>query len=305
MHAKIADYREEIELRSRMLRLWQVLSDQLSKLFIRHNILVPEMEKIYRRRAAFTALTDPEFALKDGGQGQTNSHAAVLTGLTRQEMSHVLECNGDFPLPMDGGDLHRLIRILTAWRTDPAYLNADGTPADIPLNGHGATFHVLCKRFGRDTPTRPIADVLVNNGNAEWIGGNGRRGKMLRFVNAIVTPKVMQDDGVVLAAQYGSDFLYSLQQCFSTNHPLPRFRQAYFTDVDPDRVDEARNALFTEMEIANQRFIECLKKFRAVDGKAGVRLGAGSYSFQDAPMLIDAADDGAPQSKTTKQGEQS
>ena len=292
MQKDIAMKNRESERRRRMMYLWQVMSNQLCRIFMRHNILVPELEKILRWQSSQVALNEPEFAVRrEGGEYvHTHSHAAVVTGLTRQEMSRVME-NGDaLPVPLDGGDLHRLFRILTAWRTDPDYLDEDGKPVDLPLNGSVRSFHALCRNFRRDTPTRPLADALVRNGNAEWVesGDPDERGKTLRYLHPVVTAEITSEMGMAIITQLCSDYLHSLQVLLNPDEPqVPRFRQGYFNDIDVDRADEAQALILEEIQRFTTRCAEILKPYRAEPGKKTVRLGAGSYSFRGAPLFLD------------------
>lgn len=280
-----------IENRWRMMELWQVLSRQLARLFMGQNVLVPEMEKILRREAIKVALSAEEFAMvdRDAFHKQTFSHAAVTTGLTRQEISDVAGSRGSV-LPADGGDLHRLVRVVTAWRSDPDYLDEHGDPREIPLRGPNRSFHQLCRRYGRDTPTRPIADTLVRNGNAEWVDpGAAGHALVLRLVSPVITAESGTPEELALLSRYASDFIASMNDWLAhRSGAVPRFREAYFNDIDPARIDAARAALRAEMENANRRYIECLKPFRAKEGIAGCRVGVGSFTFEGQSVEPDS-----------------
>lgn len=281
----------DAQARQLLFALWEKIADQLCPLFLRHNVLVPELEKILRWRAARIALENPEFAIDGRSEKfrQTHSHAAVITGLTRTEIAQA-EATDERPVPLDGGNLHRIVRVLTAWRTEAGYQDANGRPIDLPLRGPAPSLHQLCLRYGRDTPTRTIADVLVKNGNAEWITGDdsaGRQTRTLRFISSVARADIPSEEALLLLTQYISDFIHSLAQRFSERgKPGPRFRQAYFENIDPERLNEARERLHEEMDIANRRFAECLEKFRLDNERGGVRIGVGSYSFFHSESLL-------------------
>lgn len=280
----------ESEPRRQFLVLLEKIADQLVRLFMRHNILIPEMEKMVRRVGVRAAVEDPDFAI-DGREEkyqQTYSRAAVVTGLTRQEVSQVA-AREVVDAPLDGGELNRLFRILTAWRADDGYQDVEGKPIDLPLRGPPPSLHQLCHKYGRNTPTRAIADALVRNGNVEWIGGSDerRQDKQLRYIHPVVTSEVASAQGMAIVTQHCSDYMHSLRVLLDPDKRVtPRFRQGYFNDIDVDFADDAEALVREEMQEFTIRCTEGLKKFRAAPGKPTVRIGAGSYSFRDAPLFL-------------------
>lgn len=286
--------REEIR-RQRAINIAEKIFDQQNKLFLRHSLLIPEVERILRWGGINVALNDPEFsaAIRDEEFQQTYSRAAVITGLTRQDVAKSAKHDKP-PVDLDGGSLHRLIRVLTAWRTDPGYQDENGVPLDLPLTGGDPSLHQLRLKYGRDTTTRAIADAVVESGNAEWIGeSEGRhRGKMLRYVHPVVTaPDDSAEDAAILT-QIASDFMHSFQSTFNPDiTPRPRFREGYFNDISADKAEEATAELYKKIQAFNVECTELLKKYRAVEGEPTVRLGVGSYSFRDAPLFLDRKQD--------------
>ncbi len=69
-------------------------------------------------------------------------------------------------------ELNRLGELTLAWKTDPAFLDSDGFPRVLGINGRGATFSRLASRFFPKKGTsfvvhlaRRYADVALINGN--------------------------------------------------------------------------------------------------------------------------------------------
>lgn len=277
--------KEEFLQRERLLFLVERLYAQQNKLFLRHHLLVPELERILRWVSVQLAMHDPEFAIeaRDEEHRQTHSHAAVTTGLARQEIAEQLRLEKP-PVDPLGGSLHSLIRVLTAWRTDAGYQDECGKPMDLPLRGGTPSLHQLCLKYGRHALARPMADVMVKNGNAEWI----EDGRKLRFLNGVVTADCDVLQNAMIFTQIGSDFMHSFQKMFDPNaQSRPRFREGYFNDIDMDRADEALAALHVEIQRFNTHCTDILKRYRADDGKRCIRIGVGSYSFRGAPHLLE------------------
>lgn len=273
----------------RFLLLWKRLAAPISRLFMANEVKVPELEQVLRERAVHVAMNDPVFAAEGRPEEfqQTQARAALFTGLRRTELAAILDA-GDKAIPDGIEKLHSLVRILAAWRTEETFLDEHGKPLDLPLRGTSPSLSQLCRRFGRGATERAVADLLVERGNAEWCdeGADRRHKKRLRFRNSLVVSPTASPEAMYLLAQYGSDFFYSLKDRLDAgDEPGPRFRQAYFCDIDPDRVEEAREALHAEVDLANRRYAACLEKYRVVTGKQGIRLGAGTYSFFHSPVL--------------------
>jgi len=281
---------EDEQRRQQLLSLAEKLFLQLVKLFLRHNIQLKELEHALRWAGIQIAAKDPEFAIEDRDEGykQSYSSMAVTTGLTRQEISaRINDKHAQVTAPDQS--TNRLIRILTGWRTDEGYQDENGNPRDIPVRGGPPSFHQLCIRYGHDTPTRPIADALVKNGNVEWIGDrtNHSRDKVLRFKTAVVTAPLFSMADIEMLKQISSDFVYTLQEaCNDTVSPQPKLLEAYFNDIAESKELEALDYVKSEMTAFNSKIIEGLKRFRAKNEEPVVRLGVGSYSIRRAPLTL-------------------
>lgn len=264
------------------------LTYHIIRIALRHQILVPEIEQLVRWQAAVLALEHKEFSVTRAGKNTTTaSHAAVVTGLTRRDIS---EINGQKspPIDADGDQLHRLIRILAAWTTEPEYLDANGHPIDLRLTGRTPSLHALNHRFGRNVPDRAIADWLVKHGNAEWIEKPEPRNsrKMLRWKDPVLMPTAFSTHSIRILGQHGYDFLHSIQEIINRKvHDRPRFRQIYFTDIPRERAEEAHRELKALVHEMTDRHREVLSRYRDPHCKDPVRIGVGSYTFKCVDLL--------------------
>lgn len=283
--------------RGHVLQLATRILRSLAIICMRHGVVVPELVKILEREAADVALYDPEFAVpgRSDKHAQSAAHAAVLTGMQRARIKRIAA--NENPVDPESGQLHRLLRILTGWRTEPRYVDENGKPLDIHLNGSHPSLHQLRVKYGNDTTTRAVADALVSYGCAEWVGDNGisTRDKKLRFVQPVIAVAHHTDTAALVLTQGAIDHMHSLQRSFHTKvesiSSMPRFCQNYFNDIDLERADAARALMHQEMEKNGVRITEILKPFRAIPGKHSVRMGVGSYSFMDAPLLVSGSDE--------------
>ncbi|MBT8372466.1 MAG: hypothetical protein KJO34_15975, partial [Deltaproteobacteria bacterium] len=89
-------------------------------------------------------MASKEFDIK--GRKQSTSRVAVITGLSRKEVTRVRQLSK----PDDRASTekyNRAPRVIAAWRRDKNFLDAEGNPAPLPLAGPDTSFSELVKRF--------------------------------------------------------------------------------------------------------------------------------------------------------------
>ena len=95
------------------------------------------------------------------GRKQSTSRVSVITGLSRREVMRVRK----LPRPdvTASTEKHnRAARVIAAWRRESDFLDAEGKPALLPMEGRGVTFSELVKRFSGNVPSRAILDELMH-----------------------------------------------------------------------------------------------------------------------------------------------
>ncbi len=100
------------------------------------------------------------------GKKQTVSQASALTGLTRKETKRLHELEG----PQPGGNeqrYNRAVRVISGWLNDPLFHDADGRPADLPLEGETGSFAALVKKYSGDITTQAMLAVLLAAASVE------------------------------------------------------------------------------------------------------------------------------------------
>jgi Family of unknown function (DUF6502) len=95
---------------------------------------------------------------KSGAEQQraNASRIAVVTGLTRAEVASILAA-GDAERPHDRGR-QRAERVLSGWWNDPAFQDASGAPALLPVRGGRRSFAALVERYSGERPR--VATIL-------------------------------------------------------------------------------------------------------------------------------------------------
>lgn len=99
-----------------------------------------------------------EFGLPN--RKQTASRVSVITGLTRKEVSRIQG------LPDTGNEetvesYNRAARVVTGWVRDSRFLDGNGNPAELSIEGSGGvSFSELVRQFSGDMPVRAVLDEL-------------------------------------------------------------------------------------------------------------------------------------------------
>lgn len=100
------------------------------------------------------------------GRPTNLSRTALLTGLDRKEVGRIkkkLEARrGDESGPEQKQD--RIARVLSGWHQDPQFVDIDGKPRTLVMEGAGPSFTELVKRFSGDVPAITILRELERTG---------------------------------------------------------------------------------------------------------------------------------------------
>jgi hypothetical protein len=100
------------------------------------------------------------------GRRVSASHIAVLTGLTRREVSRLLKRKHSTRQVSPRTRFNRAARVLGAWCDDAKYLDGRGAAASLPFDSEeGPSFTSLVRDHGADVTPRPVLQELVRGGS--------------------------------------------------------------------------------------------------------------------------------------------
>ena len=164
------------------------------------------------------------------GRKPSVSRTAVVTGLTRKDVSRL----HDAELPEDRAGLeryNRAARVVAGWVRDADFQDGE-SPARLPLDGEGATFAGLVRRYSGDMPARAVLDELQNVGTVR-VDEDGR-------VHLLARSYVPAGDDVSKLDILGTDVAYLVE---TINHNLtgnaPYFQRKVAYDNLPDEFVES------------------------------------------------------------------
>jgi Family of unknown function (DUF6502) len=122
------------------------------------------------------------------------SGIAALTGISRGEVSRILNSGESVTTGTMQGRQNITSRILSAWHCDPDYLTAGRRPRDLKIFGGGPTFESLVRTYGQGIPIRAILDELKRVGAIQSVASSQRiLPKMPLAINSGITHKKIRD----------------------------------------------------------------------------------------------------------------
>ena len=135
-------------------------------------------------------------------EGRVNkSRVAILTGLTRKEVKHVI----DRALTVDYKErtYSRPARVLTGWYSDPAFQGPYGIPLELQYenaDSDAPSFSKLVKRYSGDMAPRQMLNELLRSGSVVEID------KRYKAVSRLYEPTALSPELIVRLGEIGQRF---------------------------------------------------------------------------------------------------
>jgi len=227
----------------------------------------------------YVDVADKEFRI--ARRKQSISRVSILTGLSRKEILRVKQ----LLKPDDrasGERYNRAARVISAWQRESDFLDAGGRPSPLAVEGRGATFSALVKRFSGDVPPRAILDELIRVGAVERLA-DGRIGLMAR---AYIPGTDDADKLHILGTDVG-DLISTIAHNLEPDEAGPFFQRKVSYDNLPDESLPAFRELSAQKA---QSLLEELDQWLArhdrdvnprVKGAGRNRAGLGIYYFEE------------------------
>jgi hypothetical protein len=262
----------------------QALSAAIRKL------LRPLIRILLRNHVSFGAFADlakrvyVEVAMEEFGlphRKQSVSRVSILTGLSRKEVGRVRR----LPVPDDAeavGRYNRAARVVTGWARDEAFSDRRGNPAVLSVDGNGATFAELVRRFSGDVPVRAILDELLRNGLVER-----RADGKVRLLTRAYVPRTEEKDKLSILGTDVSDLVRTIDHNLRAGEAEALFQRKVAYDNLPEHVLPQLRALTRERA---QAMLEEMDRWLSphdrdvnpsAQGVGRKRGGIGIYYFEE------------------------
>lgn len=214
------------------------------------------------------------------GRPTNVSRTSVLTGLTRREVRKQRKRLEHTPKPLTGYVTKGCL-LLAAWHVDPEFLDREGKPVALALEGDGTTFATLVRRCGSDVRASTLLKEL-RSANAIRQRDDGLIEPILRtYVPYALDEQMIRLWGTVMA-DVATTYVHNLTR--KPKKPARFERQAVSDRVATSAVPEFGSFLNRE----GQAFLERLDawltshEIRSDVPEGDVtRLGVGMYQIQD------------------------
>jgi len=254
------------------------------------HLLVPIIRLLQRSGvtwAEFADLTKEVFvdvACRDYGlQGRptNSSRVAMITGLSRREVARVRKIlTGLEPAKASPGS--SIAQILSGWHLDPEFLEADGQPARLPVEGEQKSFQALLKKYAGDTPHSALTKELLK---LELIAESSPGIYEVRaneYIRSPLDPDMLRQAGVALH-DHGITLVHNVD---AERQTPPRFEGMASNPLVASRHVKA---FYDYLDERGQAFLEDIDAWLAKHQEQetssrkskGVRLGAGVYLIHD------------------------
>jgi len=228
-------------------------------------------------KSVFVEVASEEYGIK--GRKTNVSRTAILTGVSRKEVKRQRDLL-DAEVPVASGKTTDATRVLSAWHQDESFLDKHGNPQDLPLEGAGASFAELLRRYGGDIPSGAMLKELKHANVVEEVGD----GK-LRAISRYYMPVRLETESLLRAGGVLRDLAATLNNNVTpAAGEEPRFEGIAVNDeMDPSVVPAFRDFMDKE----GQKFLEKLddwlteRSSRDSAQKEHVRLGIGVYAIED------------------------
>jgi hypothetical protein len=232
-------------------------------------------------KAVYVDIASNEFRIP--GRKQTDSRIAVITGLSRKEVSRV----SGLKLPQDAPDpviYNRAARVINGWTQDPAFLDEQGEPRVLAFDEGSPNFSDLVRRHSGDAPPRAVLDEM------ERVKAVSRSDDAtLRLVMRAYVPQLDDLEKISLMGGAVGQLILTMDRNFDSESERDMHFQRI---VSNDKLDPAAAAEFNEFAREESRkFLEKLDNWLAEHEASKQRIqmfsgdlqrvGLGLYYFQE------------------------
>ncbi|HKJ00192.1 MAG TPA: DUF6502 family protein [bacterium] len=250
----------------------------LVRLLLRHGVSLGAFMDLAKR--VYVELALHEFGIP--GRKPSISRAAIITGMTRKEVTRI----AGLPLVSDAAvqdTYNRAVRVIGGWVRDPAFLDADGQPASLPLEGATGSFTALVRRYSGDVPVRAMRDELLRVGALEQ-APDGR----LHLASEAYVPAHADADKIGILGADVADLIATIDHNLTHTPERSRLQlKVAYDNLPREPLETFRGAAAGEAFKLLQRFDRQLSALDrdanpVVEGTGRMRAGIGIYYFEEA-----------------------
>jgi hypothetical protein len=218
------------------------------------------------------------------GRRLTLSRIAIVTGLTRKEVSTIVR-DDELRRKALETNANRAAKILEAWHSDTRFLGPYGFPRDLLIEGDdpSGTFSDLVRENSGDMPVRAMLEELMRVDAARVVEG----GEVVRVLKRTYIPTEMTPEMIQIFSQAVRryietvDYNLSLQETKSRRfdrvvYPDPGLR-VIDVPVFQQEVREYLETVIAEIDYKTSKY----QRLDDPESERTTRVGVGIYFYQD------------------------
>ncbi len=249
----------------------------LVRILLRNGISFGQFAELAKR--AYVDVASDEFTIP--GKPQTTSRVSTITGLTRKDVQRLKK----EPLEHDAkasAKYSRAARVISAWISEPAYLDQQGQPKRLSLEGIEPSFTALVKDASGDITARTILDELMHIGAVKQLDDGG-----LELLVRAYVPMGDDAEKIAILGTDVSDLIGTIDHNLSSQPGETYFQRKVCYDNLPQEVmDELRASIVAKAQAALESMNEDMARHdrdrnSKQQGSGRVRAGLGIFYFQD------------------------
>jgi len=147
----------------------QTLLRPLVRILLRNGVAYGSFAELAKK--VYVDVAFDEFAPEK--KKQSMSRVSVLTGLTRKEAKRLHELQRSDTEESEQR-YNRAVRVISGWVNDPEFRNAQGQPAELPIDAETGSFSALVRKYSGDVTTQSMLAVLSVASSIEKDGDSVR-----------------------------------------------------------------------------------------------------------------------------------
>lgn len=269
---------EDSGIRPAVLRACQEFMGPLARFLVRCGVSYKEFAQV--AKVAFVEVVSHDYGLR--GRQTNISRVAVLTGLTRKEVSRIRKSQ-QVTEAAASAPRCRPEQVLEAWHRLEEYTDSKGYPLVIPADGDKPCFSELVKTVGGDIPFGAMLKELIRAGSVEETSKG-----QYKAVSRSFMPDVTDPESIVIAGEAIHDLIETISwNLFQSPNQVKRLeRRVYSDQMDPKEIEKFKN-------VANEKAKDLLEELDDLVASREtwvgtrkkqnrrVRVGLGIYLFED------------------------
>ena len=184
----------QVGIKQHVIKSCRYLLLPVVRFVLRHGVTVSEFAEL--TKDAYVQVARQDYGID--GRPTNNARVALLTGLSRREVSKVRDrlLEGNLLANDDRGN--RISQILTGWHVDPEFTDANDQPKVLAAIGPKGSLASLLKRYAGDLPHGAIRKEMQQRGLIEEQSDGNFRVMKRDYVLSDLDPESVKRLGRVL-----------------------------------------------------------------------------------------------------------